>query len=396
MAFLRNDAVNRVNLHFGVVAFANAGAGVFVLVFLLQAGAPAPIALLALGAIMAARFAIRPLLLPLAKRIGIKPLLSAGALVIGVQYALVGFVDGVGPIFVAACAIGAIGEVCYWLGYNSYYAAVGDPEHRGHQIGAREALAAMASVTAPLLGAWALVTAGPPAMFVGFALIQFASVLPLIGAPNVAVPRQSPGAFRAAREAMIYNAADGWFDTWYFFVWQIALFVALRESFAAYGAAMALAALVGAVAGALLGRYVDAGHGKRAVTIAFGAAALVIALRAASMGAPWLAVLAHASGAIAMTLMSPAIGAAVYNMSRASGCPFRFAMATEGAWDLGGAASCVLAAALTALHAPFALQILIGLPALWIAGWVLRRYYGAIPARAPRDRPLPAILPSAD
>jgi hypothetical protein len=43
--------------------------------------------------------------------------------------------------------------------------------------------------------------------------------------------------------------ADGWIAAGFFFVWQMALFLALGESFTAYGGAMALAALVGAVSG---------------------------------------------------------------------------------------------------------------------------------------------------
>jgi hypothetical protein len=54
--------------------------------------------------------------------------------------------------------------------------------------------------------------------------------------------------------------ADGWIGAGYHFVWQIALFLSLGESFVAYGGALALAALVGAVAGLVLGRHIDAGH----------------------------------------------------------------------------------------------------------------------------------------
>ena len=58
--------------------------------------------------------------------------------------------------------------------------------------------------------------------------------------------------------------ADAWIAAGYVFVWQIALFLSLGESFSAFGGAMALAALVGAVGGMFLGRHIDAGHGTRA------------------------------------------------------------------------------------------------------------------------------------
>jgi DHA1 family inner membrane transport protein len=67
-------------------------------------------------------------------------------------------------------------------------------------------------------------------------------------------------------------------------VWQSALFVSLRESFLAYGGALAFAAVVGATGGLTLGRHIDAGHGKRAVWFALGTFALMIALRAIATG----------------------------------------------------------------------------------------------------------------
>jgi hypothetical protein len=49
MAFLRNDAVNRVNLHSGIQALAHGAGAIFFLVFLLRAGISVPAALVAQG-----------------------------------------------------------------------------------------------------------------------------------------------------------------------------------------------------------------------------------------------------------------------------------------------------------------------------------------------------------
>jgi hypothetical protein len=54
------------------------------------------------------------------------------------------------------------------------------------------------------------------------------------------------------------------------FVWWIALFLSLGENYAAFGGALALAGVVGAVSGLALGRHIDAGHGGRAVWVAYG------------------------------------------------------------------------------------------------------------------------------
>jgi len=375
MAFLRNDAVNRVNLHSGIQALAQGAGGIFFLVFLLRSGASVPVALLTMAAILAGRFVFRPALLPLARRYGLKPMLIIGTLGVALQYPVLAEVQGVGGALVALCIVAALGDIFYWPSYHSYFAAIGDAEHRGHQLSAREALTAIVNVVAPLIGAWALVTIGPRWMFAATGLVQAAAIIPLLGAPNVAVKQHAPGALQAARLSIAIVAADGWFDACFMFVWQIALFVSLGEDIPAYGGAMALAGLVGAVCGLLLGRHIDAGHGRRAVIIVSVMATILVLLRAASLGSPWLAVIANALGALLWPLLVPAVGTAMYNMAKASPCPFRFHLATEGAWDLGCFTGCVVAAALSASGFPMAIALVLGLPGIAAGMTLLWRYY---------------------
>jgi hypothetical protein len=377
MAFLRNDAVNRVNLHSGVVALAQGAGGLFYFVFLLKAGVPVPIALLSQAATVTGRFVVRPVLLPLAKRWGVKRLLITGAVLLAAQYPLLAQVRGVGPALVAVIVVSGLGEVFYWMSYNAYYAAVGDAEHRGQQVAAREALMAVIGVVAPLLGAWMLLAAGPRWAFGAVGLIQVLSILPLFGAPEVAVKREAPGALRAARPAFLMMVADGWFDSCFLFVWQIALFVTLKESFSAYGGAMALAGLVGAAGGLVLGPHVDAGHGRRAAAIAYSVGLAVILLRAASLGVPALAVAANAAGALFFPLLLPVLVTATANLNKASPCNLRFAMVTEAGWDVGSFFACLVTAGLFAAGAPIEIGVLLAAPAMLAQWWLLRRFYPA-------------------
>lgn len=377
MSFLRNDAINRVNLHTGVQALAHGVGNVFILVFLLKAGVSISAVFLAQAGIVAVRFALRPAILPLATRYGLKPLLIFGTVAIGVQYPLLAEVQGVGPMLLAVCIAAAIGEVCYFLAYNTYFSVLGDVEHRGHQIGAREALVAGIGVVTPLLGAWALMNFGARWTFAAVAVVQLLAVAPLIGMPNVPVARHAPGAFKAARSGALLIGIDGWFDACYFFVWQIALFVSLSESLSAYGGAMALAGLVAVVFGLLVGKYVDGGLGRRAVAIAYGTALVIVLLRAGSFGYPWLAVIANAAGAVLMPMLVPPLDAVVCNLAKAAPCPLRFQMAAEGGWDVGCFAACLCAAALTALGVSLGVVILLALPAIVAGGVVLRRFYPA-------------------
>ncbi|HEX4302997.1 MAG TPA: MFS transporter [Rhizomicrobium sp.] len=375
MAFLRNDAINRVNLHTGIEALAQSGGGVFLLVFLIRAGVSVPLTLCTMAAILTARFALRPLILPLARRWGLKPLLIAGTVAMAVQYPLLAEVHGVGGALTLLCAASAVGGIFYWPTYNAYFAALGDAEHRGHQIAAREALVAGAAIVAPLLGAWALVTLGPRWMFACVGAVQALSALPLFGVPNVAVARTAPGALRAAALGTALGAADGWFDACFLYAWQIALFVTLGESFAAYGGAMALAGLFGALFGLVLGRHVDAGHGRRAVIVAYTGLATIVLLRSMSLGSPWFAVGANAFGALLGSLMLPA-STASYNLAKASPCPLRFQLAAEAGWDLGCVCALLIAAGLAAEGVALSRILLVGLLPLGFAAALLRRYYG--------------------
>src|SRR5262249_1536635 len=149
---------------------------------------------------------------------------------------------------------------------------------------------AIVGIVAPLIGASALTTVGPRATFAIACGVQALGTIPLFAIPPLSVPRVAPGALRAAVPGFGMFMAAGWCAVTYMLVWQMALFLSLAQSYSAFGGAMALAALVGAVSGMLLGRHVDAGHGRRGVAIAFSAISLVIAGRAFSLGTPWLAV----------------------------------------------------------------------------------------------------------
>jgi hypothetical protein len=374
MAFLRNRAVNWLNLHSGIHALAQGMGGVFVLVFLLRSGVSIAASLCAMALIVAARFAIRPLVPPAATRVGLKPVLIGGCLAGALQYPVLAEVTGPDATLVAFCLVSALGETLYWTSFHAYFTQLGDSEHRGHQVSANVALSALVNVAAPLLGA-ALLAVGARTNFGVAGLVQALAAAPLLATPNVAVPPSAPGALRAALPGVGLFMSDGWFAASYLLVWQIALFLSLGESLAAYGGAMALAALVGAVSGLLLGRHIDAGNGRRAVALAFSAVSLTVVVRALSVGTPWLAVFGNALGAFAVCLLGPTQMVPTYNLAKLSPCALRFHVAAEGGWDVGCAAGCLTGAFLVARGATLGAVIPIAL--LGAAGQVflLRRYY---------------------
>lgn len=378
MSFFGNAAINRLNLHAAIQALAEGSGGLFVLVFMLTAGVPAPLVLVAMAAMNAGRFILRPFVLPLARRLGLRRTLMLGTVLEAASYPLLPFVQGPDAVFVAVVLVGPVGSVLYWTCYHAYFASVGDAENRGGHVGVREAMVAIVGIIAPLIGAGALATGGPWLAFGGAALVQMLAAAPLIGAPEVEVAHEAPGGVKAAWRGALLMGCDGFFAGGYHFVWQIALFLTLSESFTAYGGATALAALVGAVMSLVIGRHIDAGGGRAAVLAAFVVTLGVLALRAGSVSVdlPWLAVIANALGALVVALWVPALMTPIYNMAQASPCPLRFSVATEGAWDIGCATACLAGAAMLAMGFSTAAPILVGVAGSIVAFALLWRRYG--------------------
>ena len=379
MAFFRNRTVNLLNIHYGIFALVMSGGGAFYAVFLLRAGVPVRVVFAVLAAINLIRFAIRPLVPALAARFGMKPLLIAGTLVGASQYFFLARVDGVGLWLLALIIVSSIGDTLYWTTYHAYFASLGDEEHRGHQVSAREALAQLVGIVGPLSTGWALTVYGPKIAFGVSSLLMLAAALPFLGTPNVMVAKSAPGAFKAAWPGILLFMADGWIAAGFFWAWQITLFITLGQSFTAFGGAMALAALVGAASGMLLGRLIDAGHGTRAVILSMGIFAVTTAFRLASQGHPALAVAANACGAFVSCLYMPTMMTPVYNLAKQAPCTLRFHVATEGGWDVGASSACLLTSGLMTLGAPLSVALALSFIGIIASTILLLRYYAGQP-----------------
>lgn len=375
MAYLQNRDVNLVNIHYAFQALAQGSGGVFLLVFLLKSGLTVPQTLLVLAGTVVTRFACRFAVIPFAAQFGLKAALVAGTGIMALQYPLSAEVDGTNWALFARCAASGAGEAFYWSCFHAYFASLGDAHHRGHQISAREALAALIGIVAPLLGAWALVTLGPRIAFLAIGIVQAMGTLPLLATPDMRVRARLVPSFAWVNIGSAIFLLHGWFAACFVLIWQIALFVSLGENLSAFGGTMALAALAGAAGGMLVGKGIDRGRGLAAVTLVFAAIMVVSVLRAASLSWPHAAVAANALGTFTICFYVPVLMAPLYNLAKASPCALRFHVATESAWDVG----CFLAAVLAALVAGSGLSlswmVLLTVPGTAGQLWLLRRHY---------------------
>jgi MFS transporter, DHA1 family, inner membrane transport protein len=380
MAFFHNRTVNLLNLHYVIGSVAMSGAGAFYTAYFLKAGLSVPVTLFATGAMFALRLVLRTVVLPLGIRIGLRRLVVIGSLLMGASYPFIPGVHGLGSALALVIFVSALADSVYWPSYHAYFAALGDAEHRGQQLGVREGLTALIGIVSPLAMGWMLVALGSQTAFWSMGLIQAASAIPLLWMPDVAVARRAPGVMRAALRGALLFSGDGWSTAGYLIAWQAALFLTLGKNFIAYGGALAIAALVGGIAGLFLGRLIDSGRGTRAVWLAIGVSVLVTAMRVALWRDPVLAVAANALGAFVTCLYIPTMMTAVYNSAKRSGCVLRFHVAAEGGWDIGVSTGLWLCAALTALGFSLGAAVATSLFGFAFVFVMLLRYYRAHPS----------------
>ena len=375
MAFFSNRTVNLLNLHYVITSAATVGGGAFYGIWLYQAGVPLPLVLLALAGVLGLRIVLRLGMLSLAVKWGLRPLVIVGAVLMALAYLFVPSVAGPGGMLVLLVFVTALGQTVYWPSYHAYYAALGDEAHRGQQLGAREAINALVGIVGPLLAGWLLVTYGPRIAFAVTAAIQALAATPLFFTPEVRIARNAPGALAASLPGAVMFAGDGLVTAGYVTVWQFALFFALGRNPMAYGGALAVAALAGALGSLVLGRLIDAGKGVRAVHVSIAAMVAVILLRAFGGDHRVLAVAANTMGALAACLYVPTLMTALYNQAQRSPCVMRFHIAAEAGWDVGGMAGLAGAAGLVALGVSADRAVLVALIGIVLGTALLRRYY---------------------
>ena len=361
MAYFASRSFNLIYVHAALQALASYGGEAFAFVFLLQAGIPAPVVLACIAAMFASRMVFRQLVVPIVRRIGLRRALILATLAEAATYPVLSQITGTGPLLVAYLGMWAVSSSLYWTTYHAYVALIGDNAARGAQTSLITTLGIAMGIGAPVVTAFLLTVSTPLVAFgvVGAAMALAAVPIWLGPSPHVADRAEMPRPVRWQARVMLM--ADGLCMGAFHFTWLIALFLTLGSSFAAFGGAMALTGLVGAVAALFLGRGIDLGHGLFAVRVAFAALAVAALARVAGYPDPGLAIAANVIAALASPLYFTALGARVYTLARQSPCPLRFHVVAEGGWDMGTAMACLAGAAFLqagfGFHWPIAISL---------------------------------------
>ncbi len=378
MAFVRNPHINRLAAHSTLNTLAWGVSGVFWTVFLRRAGVAPDLIFLAFGGTLMLRLALRPMVLRVVPLIGPGATLMLGTALVALQYPALALVHGPGLALVACCVVTAAGSVFYWTCYHAFFAALGDHALRGRQLAVRQMLGAIAGIVGPIVGGVMLARWGPWSAFGAAAAIEAAALLPLVGLPEPRFERVAPReAYARARVGAVLFFTDGWIAGCTMVSWDTFMFGALGARFDAFGGALALSALVGALGGAVLGRVIDLGHARPAAFVNAAALAATLLLKSLVAAEP-LPVLAPAAKAAPQGgFYIPALMIAVYNAAKAAPCPLRFQFVAEGGWDIGGALACALAAIAAAMGTGLQTIILFALPVVAVQALVLNRHYAA-------------------
>jgi len=370
------DDIHRLALHAAISTLGAALSYAFSAVFLIHVGlAPAQV-FLAFAAILVLRFVMRPLVLVAVPAVGLRRAFIFGSAVGALSCPVLALVDGVGPALGAYLLLSALGQVFYCTCYHVFFSGLGDTGRRGSQIGLFQALGALAACLGPGIGGVLLTFFGPWATFGTAFVVGLAAIVPIIGIAEPPLTRAPPkGAYAAARIGAWLYFTDGWMQVSLLTAWSIVMFQALGNRYDSFGGTLSLAALAGAIGGMLFGRFIDRGHGRKAVWINAAILAGGLVLRSLAVGHA-AAVVAVAVGATLLSgLYLPSWMTPAYNAAKSSPCMLRFQFAAEAGWDIGGALAGVIAALICFLKLPLAAAILLALPMVLLQALLLDRSY---------------------
>lgn len=384
MKFFSNNAINRVYFHSGLQSLAYNSGGVFIYVYLLKAGFAPHLALAVLAAVLLLRLVLRLAVRPVIAIIGLRNGVILGTAIDAIGYLVLGHVNEPGITLVLYIFISSLGTTFYWTCYHASVAKLGDEEHRGSQVSAREAIFAITGIAGPILGGLMLTLFGPVAAFALTALINCAGIIPLLGVPRLDIEPETSLPLNIKLFAFGLAFSDGIVAAAVNMIWRIVLFQTLGESFQAYGGALAVAGIFGAVMGLGVGRLIDLGHHKKSVQIGLAIMTATILADAFGYQTSWSAIAANMIGAVAGPLYISAIMPPFYNAGKASSCTLRFNTAGENGFDSGSALACIVAALfIFAGLQPF-WPLLIGLIGITGVFFILRHHQN--------QKPLPSFL----
>ena len=378
-----NKNINLLTIHSGIWRFANNIFDVFSAIYLLGLGISFPVVALIMVGSLILRALMRPLSMMLSEKIGLRKALIFGVLVSSGLFLVLAKVHGQDFWLYFYMFYLSLHDITYWLPYHSYYAAAGDEEKRGEQVGPQLGVVTIFRTIAPLAGGLIITHFGFLPLYLSATVIMLFSAVPLFSAGDV-----TPGISMGWREAlrsidkrgMVMQIGDG-LTYMHEFVWTIVLFY-LVGNYVTFGGLVTFELLSTTILVLFLGYYIDKGKGRRIAVIGLLLTGIAMLARGLWVHTIPQVILVDLVIAFAATFYSSSFSVGFYNMAKESKNTLWFHFFGELGWDIGAMISLAISALLFSLGVPLRFIILFSLPGLLVVYYVLNNFYHKKPIKA--------------
>jgi MFS family permease len=377
VGYIKNKQINLLNLHTSLVRFAVNVISIFGIIYLIKQGIPIYFAFLFWSLTYIIRILVRPFSLRLQEYLGLKKGLILGTLFYAGIFPILSQIDGIGIWLYFFVIYLGISDTLYWLPFHSYYAALGDVEHRGKHIGVREALTTIFSAIAPFFGGLLITQVGFWATYAVAGTIMLIASIPIFLSTDC-----SPGeemTFKKARKELDMRGfwllfGDSLLYAFHGFLWPVVLYL-IVQNYIVMGGFISFEMILIALLFLLLGHYFDRGKGKNIINTSFILFTILILGRSFYVQSTESIMVFQILAAFALCFHLSCASPIFYNLAKKSHNTLWFHFLGEIGWDIGA----FLALALTALWTSLGFELRYVMPmaliGLLIVRYILYSYY---------------------
>lgn len=240
--FLKNKEMNGIYLAYGIDNFAMGLVSIFVPIYLYKMGYPIFVILLYYFMLPINSVIFASLIAKTVARVGVKYSILVSALFKICFLVSLRFLPDHAWLFAILPTFNVLKTQFASLSYHLNFVEHSDSEHRGRQVGALQATALFASITAPLIGGLLIAWLGFSWLFATAIVLIFVSSIPILKLKRVAntVPFNPQGIwkdiFKKENKPLFMSFGGYAVEEWIgFVVWSLFLFIMVQKT-EAFGA----------------------------------------------------------------------------------------------------------------------------------------------------------------
>lgn len=365
-----------LNIHFGLQTLANNTMDIFGPVFLYKIGVPIYYIFLIYGATFLLRSLFRIIALKSCEKYGIKVNLIAGTLArAGLAFTLLMMNQSHVWIY-AFLGMTVIVDIFYWTSYHTYFAAIGNLEKRGKELGIRKMFQNTARIIAPVASGIIVAQLSFWYLFLVLIFLAIFSAIPLFYIANYkpktkltmkdAIKKvDKTGMWMSLMEAPIESGFDLSFALFTFIVVQ---------NYVSFGGLFSAIFILEAIIFYIVGYFIDLKKNENLYFFGaiFTSVAVVNHVLFSNSATTILAF--EVIYILSYALLSPKMYTTQYNASKKSENALWFTYFMEFGWDMGSLLTCLAAALMTYSGLDVRYAMLLGIIGIVGPIFVVRNY----------------------